>query len=256
METPNHHGNSLECRVGSGILSENETLLFGHRNRLVGELVTPIRRGIEAIPEILMRGVLLACVTVFVACGCLCGGCPNHNYPDNGTYVHAERENRKKLTEPVIEALEKYKDVNGRYPDRLEALVAAGQLPAVPDLASNTDHLGKTGDVEKAQPLRYAVVGDGYELQFSFSHIRPALTASDTSYFLYVSQEKKWYLTFGESGGPPPVFHERKTHKPRRSPQRNRDVHANSGKRAANRFDIRDWGSHPKKTIHSCGRLS
>jgi len=160
-----------------------------------------------------MRRVFLACATVFVGCGCLCGGC--HNYSDNAAFVNAEREHRKKLTEPVIEALEKYKDIHGRYPDRLESL--AVQLP---DLTSNTDHLGKTGKVEKAKPLQFAVMGDGYEMRFSFSHIRPALTGSDTSYFLYVSQDKKWYLAFGESGSTlPPVFPERKSPIPKDGPK-------------------------------------
>lgn len=144
-----------------------------------------------------MRRVLLA--TVFVGCMCGC------NFSDNGAYVHAEREQRKKLTEPVIEALEKYKEINSRYPDRLDQLSLT-----VPDLASDTDHLGKTGKVENAKPLQYAVKEDGYELRFSFSHPRPALTAANTTYFLYVSQDKKWYLAFGDFGSTlPPAFPKR-----------------------------------------------
>jgi hypothetical protein len=145
-----------------------------------------------------MRRVL-ACLTVLVGTGCLCGGCarPNHDYQDNFEYLRVERDHRQKLAQSVVDALEVHKQATGRYPNRLDDLVGAGLLPALPDLASNTDHLGKTGNVQKAQPLQYVVVDEGYELRFSFGHFRPALTAADSSHFLYVSRDKKWYLEYG-----------------------------------------------------------
>jgi hypothetical protein len=160
-----------------------------------------------------MRRVLLAFATVFIGCGCMCGGfvCPNHNYKNNLEYVHAEREHRKKLTEPVIAALEKYKDMNGRYPDQLEAL----EIP-LPDLTSTTDHLGKTGNVKEAKSLQYAVKGDGYEMRFSFTHIRPAWMGADVSHLLYISEDKKWYLGYADTGTRlPPVFPKRESPSPK-----------------------------------------
>jgi hypothetical protein len=134
--------------------------------------------------------------------------CPNHNYKDNMEYVQAERAHRLKLAEPTVEALEGYAKGKGRYPDRLEDLVTARLLPSVPDLASNTDHLGRTGNVENAQPLQYVRAEDGYELRFSFGHIRPGLTAADSTHFLYSSRNKKWYTGYGSpargDGAAPP----------------------------------------------------
>lgn len=150
-----------------------------------------------------MRQVLRACLTAFVGVlagtGCLCGGCgcPKHDYKDYVDYLRAETDHRKKMAQPVVEALESHKQTTGRYPSRLEDLVVVGLLPAIPDLSTNTDHHGRTRNLKNAQPLQYTVVDDVYELRFSYGHIPTALTGADSTHFLYVSQDKKWYSNSG-----------------------------------------------------------
>lgn len=176
-----------------------------------------------------MRRVLFICFTILVGTGCLCGGCrcPKHDYTDYPEYLRAESEHRKKMAQPVVEALEAYKQTTGQYPRRLDDLVTAGLLPAIPDLATNIDHHGRTANLDNAQPLLYSVVDDSYELRFSYGHIPTALTGANSTHFLYVSSEKKWY---SEAGFPP-----------RRQPQTTRTATPRTDAPAATA------PSHPKK---------
>ena len=88
---------------------------------------------------------------------CFNGGCmcPSSNgYPDWGKYRAAELADRKGKVQPVIDALERYKQDHGKYPARLDDLTTGRLLEAMPDLASNLDHTGAAGRVRGARAGR------------------------------------------------------------------------------------------------------
>jgi len=123
--------------------------------------------------------------------GCMC---PSSNgYPDWGKYRAAELADRKGKVQPVIDALERYKQDNGKYPARLDDLITGRLLEAMPDLASNLDHTGAAGRIEKATALRYSPAEQDYRLRFDFSYTEQAWTTTKD-----IRMEFK--------PGPPPVW--------------------------------------------------
>ncbi len=148
-----------------------------------------------------MRRVVFGLFSMLVGCGCLCSGCmcpPSYGYPDWQKYREAERADREAKAQPVIDALAKYKAAHGGYPPSLDALVREGLLAAVPDLASNLDHQGQAGRIEKAGPLRYEPGEGDYRLRYAFSYTEPAWTSSKDIRMEYIPGYAKWQ---GESQG-------------------------------------------------------
>lgn len=146
-----------------------------------------------------MRAVLLALLAVAAASGCLCVGifCPStYGYKDWSEYRRAELDYRKGLAQPAVDALEAHRAAEGTYPERLDDLVAAGRLPAVPDLAVNADHQGKPDRVEKAGPLEYRPVADrtAYRLWIVFSYVEQAGMSQKDQCWEYSSADKSWRL--------------------------------------------------------------
>ena len=152
-----------------------------------------------------MRRVLFGFLSVLLCCGCLCSGCAcpsSYGYKDWQEYRQKELADRTKKTQPVIDALEKYKSARGNYPQTLEELVTAGLLATIPDLASNLDHQGKAGRVEKAGPLRYEVGDDDYRLRFSFSYTEQAGTSMKDWRLEYKPGHQGWQPLYGPETRP------------------------------------------------------
>ena len=116
-----------------------------------------------------------------VSASCFNGGCmcPSSNgYPDWEQYRAAELADRKQKVQPAIDALEEYKRKHGKYPARLDDLTAAGLLGSVPELASNLDHKGAAGRIERASALRYVPAEQDYRLRFDFYYTEQAWTTT------------------------------------------------------------------------------
>jgi hypothetical protein len=142
-----------------------------------------------------MRRVLFAALTVLVGCGCLCSGCmcpSSYGYKDWQEYRTAEVADRKAKAQLVIDALAKYKERHGRYPERLDDLVAEKLLDAIPNLAVNEDHQGKSGRVEKAGALQYAATADAFAVRLRFSFVQQAWTSNKDYVLDYESTTEQW----------------------------------------------------------------
>ncbi|MBM3981993.1 MAG: hypothetical protein FJ304_17310 [Planctomycetes bacterium] len=139
-----------------------------------------------------MRRTLLVCVTVLVGCGCTCTGCLGCK--DVGEYRRNEHKARQEKVKPVIDALEKYKVAHGKYPQKLDELVSAGLIDAIPDLADNTDHQGRPGRIKDAQRLGYLTDSEGGEYYLGFRFVfaeREILLPSEFAW-QYNSKRKSW----------------------------------------------------------------
>ncbi|MEM7807401.1 MAG: hypothetical protein AAF561_04760 [Planctomycetota bacterium] len=105
----------------------------------------------------------------------------------SGALARDLTEEAKPHLEPLIDALDEYRDLNGHYPSTLEELGSTGLLFEIPKIPQSNKAVTQSG------PLYWTRKdGDSFTLSFSYHVSGQGFGIGDTTYSDYRSESKEW----------------------------------------------------------------